>query len=203
MPRYLWLLRHAKTLTEPPPGGADRDRRLAPRGERDAEALAKRFGPDGRGDRKRSGGKRANTQSKQAERSVKLPRLGSLPRPALILSSSAARAAQTTQVIAAQMVPVPTVRYLESLYAASPEEVMRQVSLVDGDEASLMVVGHNPTFEMLAVAMCSDDDRAGRKELVRRSLPTCALAVYEIPAARWREIALGTGRLVGLFTPPY
>ena len=41
--RYLWLLRHAKTVTDPPPGGSDFDRVLAPR-DKKALSLADRRG---------------------------------------------------------------------------------------------------------------------------------------------------------------
>ena len=36
----LWLVRHAKAVDQPPPGGRDRDRTLASRGEAEAAALA-------------------------------------------------------------------------------------------------------------------------------------------------------------------
>ena len=47
--RTLWLLRHAKTATDPPPGGADFDRVLAPRGRRDGAALGRLFAGQGEG----------------------------------------------------------------------------------------------------------------------------------------------------------
>ena len=47
--RTLWLLRHAKAVTDPPPGGSDFDRVLAPRGRRDATALGRLFAGHGEG----------------------------------------------------------------------------------------------------------------------------------------------------------
>src|SRR5580698_2894296 len=47
--RTLWLLRHAKAVADPPPGGDDFDRVLSPRGRRDAEALGRLIGPSGKG----------------------------------------------------------------------------------------------------------------------------------------------------------
>ena len=47
--RTLWLLRHAKAVTDPPPGGSDFDRVLAPRGRRDATALGRLFAGPGEG----------------------------------------------------------------------------------------------------------------------------------------------------------
>ena len=42
----LWLLRHAKTVPDPPAGKTDHERPLAPRGRRDADALARRLEAD-------------------------------------------------------------------------------------------------------------------------------------------------------------
>ena len=68
--RTLWLLRHAKTVADPPPGGADFDRVLAPRGRRDAAALGRLFAGAGEG---------------------LGPGLQGVPRPQLALVSPAAR----------------------------------------------------------------------------------------------------------------
>ncbi len=59
-----------------------------------------------------------------------------------------------------------------------------------------MVVGHNPTAQILAVSLEKKRDE-------RRAFPTCALAVYRLPAVRWADVEQGTGSLVGLFSPPF
>ena len=45
----LWLLRHAKAVADPPSGGEDFDRVLAPRGRRDGAALGNLIGQRGKG----------------------------------------------------------------------------------------------------------------------------------------------------------
>ena len=70
--RTLWLLRHAKAVADPPPGGEDFARVLAPRGRRDAEALGRLIGPGGKG-----------------------LGLGKVRLPQVVLSSPAARTAAT------------------------------------------------------------------------------------------------------------
>ncbi len=78
--RTLWLLRHAKTVTDPPPGGADFDRVLAPRGRRDATALGRLFAGSGEG---------------------LGPALKRAPRPQVALVSPAARTAATAELVLA------------------------------------------------------------------------------------------------------
>jgi phosphohistidine phosphatase len=178
--RLLWLLRHAKTRKDPPRGGSDHDRALATRGHRDAVALGARLGPGG-------------------------DRLGLEPAllPQAVLSSTAKRTVQTVELVLADMAHPPPVTYLRTLYSASPEDVLGLLGTVEDDVSSVMVVGHNPTAEDLAVSLLADDDRAGRTEVDERGFPTCALGVYRLDAKRWMDAAEGTATLVGLFTPPF
>jgi len=178
--RLLWLLRHAKTLTNPPKGGGDPERKLAPRGRRDADALGLRLGDHG-----------DHLGFKAGE------------LPTLVLCSTATRTTQTAERVLAAMSGPPPVDHRRSLYNASPDQVIEELRTVDDDVTSVMVVGHNPTAHVLAESVVAGADKAGRREVSRHGFPTCALAVYRLPVARWRDVALGTGTLVGLRFPPY
>lgn len=178
--KLLWLLRHAKTVPDPPPGGTDHERPLAPRGRRDADALARRLGPAG-------------------------DRLG-LPRetlPQVVLCSTATRTVQTAERALAGLDPAPAVTFLRSLYGASPEGVLAELRLVDDEVRVAMVVGHNPTMHDLTEALPSTEDRAGRRQIERRGIPTCTLALFRVPVAHWSALSLGMATLVSLSTPPY
>jgi phosphohistidine phosphatase len=173
--RSLWVLRHAKTVRHPPVGGVDHERTLAPRGRRDADALGARLGDDG-------------------------DHLGLTDErmPRLVLCSTAARAVETTERVLAGIANPPQVTYLRSLYGASPEEVLEQVSMVDEDIASVMTVGHNPTFEALVSALPKSPVAA-----LMGGFATCGLAVFSVPGRRWEEIAPRTADVVGVFLPPF
>ncbi len=178
--RLVWLLRHAKTVADPPSGGTDHERRLAPRGRRDADALGHRLGDAG-------------------------DHLGfsSAELPGLILTSSATRTVQTTERVLAEMTDPPAVTRREALYDASVDEVLDELRQVDDATHAVMVVGHNPTAHALAMEMIAHEDKSGRRQVERRGFPTCALAVYRLSLAHWSDIAEGTATVVGLFTPPY
>ena len=179
--RLLWLLRHAKTVPDPPPGGTDHERPLAPRGRRDADALARRLGPGG--DR------------------LGLP-AGTLPQ--LVLCSSATRTAQTAERVLAEVDQAPPVTHLRSLYAATPEGVLDELRMVDDEVGAAMVVGHNPTMHDLVAGLPAADDLAGRRLLEERGVPTCTVAVLLLPPDEpWSAVAEGTARLVNLSIPPF
>ena len=173
--RTLWVLRHAKAQRRPPVGGGDHERVLAPRGRKDADDLGQRLGD--RGDH--------------------LGLDGDLV-PALVLCSTAARTVETTERVLAQMASPPPVTYLRSLYGATPEEGFEQVSMVDDEVGSLMIVGHNPTLEALVAAMPARPVPA-----LSGGFATCGLAVFTLPVRRWEEIAPRTAGVLGVFLPPF
>jgi phosphohistidine phosphatase len=180
--RTLWLLRHAKTVTDPPPGGSDFDRVLAPRGRRDAAALGRLFAGSGEG---------------------LGPLLRRTPRPAVALVSPAARTAATAELVLAEMTPAPKVEMVDELYGADPEEVLARLRALPDDVAASMVVGHNPTAEALAHGLLASRDKKAQSLAVRHGFPTCALGVYAFKVSRWRDVASHSAKLVALMAPPY
>lgn len=180
--RTLWLLRHAKTVTDPPPGGADFDRVLAPRGRRDGAALGRLFAGTGVG---------------------LGPALESVPRPKVGLVSPAARTRATADLVFAGMAEPPECFHYDGLYGADPEEVLAYVRELDDGADSVVVVGHNPTAHSLSQGLLAPNDKKGLSLAVRTGFPTCALGVYSFKAASWADVTAGSAKLVTLMTPPY
>jgi phosphohistidine phosphatase len=180
--RTLWLLRHAKTVTDPPPGGTDFDRVLAPRGRRDATALGHLFAGTGEG---------------------LGPGLEGVPRPQIALVSSAARTAATAQLVLAGVTDPPQCRLEKGLYAADPEDVLAFVRALPDDVNAAMFVGHNPTAQSLSQGLLSNRDKKGLSSVVRHGFPTCALGVYGFNVDRWADVGAGTAKLVAIMIPPY
>jgi phosphohistidine phosphatase len=178
--RTLWLLRHAKTVADPPKGGSDFDRVLAPRGRRDAAALAGLLGRDG----SRLG-------------------LADAPLPQLALISPAARTVATATLALAGLAAPPAHQLLPLLYGAEPEEVLDHLRTLSGEVTSVMVIGHNPTAHALAQGLISAEDTAGRDLAVRRGFPTCALGIYRFEVTGWADVGARRATLAGLFIPPF
>jgi phosphohistidine phosphatase len=180
--RTVWLLRHAKTVTDPPPGGSDFDRVLAPRGRRDANALGRLFAGKGEG----------------------LGRtLSGTPRPTVALVSPAARTRATAEIVLADMAHPPEQRYEDDLYGADPDDVVQYLRRLSDDVAAAMVVGHNPTAHSLSRALLSPSDEKGMELSLRKGFPTCALGVYTFKAGSWKDVDPGGAKLAALMVPPY
>jgi phosphohistidine phosphatase len=130
-----------------------------------------------------------------------------VPRPRLAVSSAAVRTRQTAELVAEGMggrVPVEPYR---SLYAASADVLLRYVHEIDASVDSALVIAHNPGIFELAWLLLADRDDDGpgndRSVLEAHGFPTCALAVIAVEAPSWADIGPQSGRLVGVFKPPY
>jgi phosphohistidine phosphatase len=176
----LWLLRHAKTVTDPPKGGSDFDRVLAPRGRRDATALATLLA----GDRQTDG-------------------LADLALPQVALVSPAARTAATAELALAGLSQPPHVQFVPDLYGAEPNDVLGHLRTLDAGLTTVMVVGHNPTMHALSQGLISGDDPDGHALAVRRGFPTCALGVYRFTVTQWADVGAQSATLAALVIPPF
>lgn len=112
--------------------------------------------------------------------------------PAKVLSSTATRAQSTAELaIAAGNWDCPT-DYTEALYGASVATVLEILQMESDELASLLLVGHQPTWSELIAELCGG---------AAVQLPTAALARIDLAVDRWRDVEPGTGALRWLVTP--
>jgi phosphohistidine phosphatase len=86
----------------------------------------------------------------------------------------------------------------QRVYLASTETLLEMVRSADDSAGRLLLVGHNPGLESLAIELtrgCSLRDEIAIK------YPTATLAEIELPAESWRDVAPGTGRLARFIRP--
>ena len=122
--------------------------------------------------------------------------------PGLILCSSAARTAQTGELVVQQL--ECEIEYRESLYLAEPQKILATIRAAPVALSSLMIVGHNPGLEAVASLLAREPVRRkerARHEALEEKFPTCALAILDFDSGRWRDVAPGTGKLVDFVRP--
>lgn len=118
--------------------------------------------------------------------------------PDLVLCSTARRAVETWELVAAELPRAPQVRREDALYMVAPEALLARVQRVDDAVRSLLVVGHNPAFLALATSLAASDADA-----VRRigKFPTAALASFAYERGGWSALAPGRASLVRFVRP--
>lgn len=120
-------------------------------------------------------------------------------RPDLILCSSAARTQETLKYFLDAMGGEPDVMIDRSLYLAGPNRIISQLSSVDDGVSSVMVIGHNPGLQYLAMELTSGTGEARGR--IGKKFPTAALAVLTSEQTSWSPIRPGSFSLQEYMTP--
>lgn len=124
--------------------------------------------------------------------------------PERVWCSPAARTRQTWTLVAEALAARPRVMFRDEIYLATQGALLTLVQKAPADVQTLLLVGHNPGFETLALTLSRDDggkaERA-RRQVLREKFPTTALAVLDLEIAQWADAAPGAGMLADLLTP--
>ena len=112
--------------------------------------------------------------------------------PDRVVSSTAVRARDTAQLAAEAGEWSCEVELDGKLYETGPERMAEWLRLVDDATGSLLIVGHQPTWSLLAGGLI------GGGQL---RFPTAALARIDLTIRHWREIEFGCGELVWFQLP--
>jgi phosphohistidine phosphatase len=120
--------------------------------------------------------------------------------PDLVLCSPARRTSATWE-IAARELPKAETRILEELYDfGDGSALLDAVRRHGGTVKRLLLVGHNPATQNLAVALSGSGEKALRRQMLEK-YPTAGLAVLSFASGCWPDTAEGAGRLDAYIRP--
>ena len=85
------------------------------------------------------------------------------------------------------------------LYGADSWEILERLRTVDPQTREVMVIGHNPGLQDLAIDLAGEGDAALLNQL-RTKFPTGALATFDFDVT-WAELGPGHAHLTHLVTP--
>jgi len=115
-----------------------------------------------------------------------------------VLSSPARRAAETVEAFARGYGPVQP-RFERGIYNAPAEPLIDIVSATDDRAARLMIVGHNPGFQELALLL--EDAPGDYADRLADGLPTAGFVAMELDVAHWNEVTERCGRVTAMIVP--
>ena len=119
-------------------------------------------------------------------------------QPDLVLCSPARRTRETLERIEGAFGGGVKVIFEDALYGAGETELLARLEALPQEVGSVMLLGHNPGLEELALALASKGAGLAR---MREKYPTAALATIDLPADRWSAIERGSGELVDYVRP--
>ena len=111
--------------------------------------------------------------------------------PDLIISSGAKRAITTAELFAENSGYTEKIEKNYDFYNAYLEDVLSIIKNVPESVNTLMITGHNPTWENLASRLTG--------EFIL--MPTCAIAILDFNNHKWSEITYNTCKLTDLIKP--
>jgi phosphohistidine phosphatase len=114
-------------------------------------------------------------------------------RPDIIISSPAARARLTAELVCEQLKSDPEkILYNEDIYEASVRTLLGVINGIEDKYSRVMIFGHNPGFTFLAEYLT-------KKEI--GNIPTCGVVNIEFDLASWKEVSGGNGELKAFIYP--
>jgi phosphohistidine phosphatase len=118
--------------------------------------------------------------------------------PDRVIVSTAVRTRQTWSLLQPHIEGKPDAGYVRDLYEAPAERIADVIRSQTPRCACLLVIGHNPGFQDLALALLGDGEAT---EDLSRKFPTAGLAVIDFVDSDWPNLAAGAGRLERFVTP--
>jgi phosphohistidine phosphatase len=119
--------------------------------------------------------------------------------PVQVLCSSSRRTRETLEGVA----PGGEALIESELYNADAEQLVERLRRVSEDVDSVMVIGHNPTLQIIALRLSEDGGDNGdgtHRAQISQKFPTAALATLSFDCA-WSELAPGCARVVDYVRP--
>lgn len=120
--------------------------------------------------------------------------------PELVLCSSARRTVDTLALVLPELKIEPKVVYEDALYHASPSEMLDMLRTIQPGTSRIMLVGHNPEIQALALDLIGAGPKHMRDRL-KDKYPTAGLAVINFNAGLWSGIEINGGSLSLFLTP--
>jgi phosphohistidine phosphatase len=117
--------------------------------------------------------------------------------PELVLCSPALRARQTLDGLG-DAIGDAEVEIDPTIYDAHESDLLAALRKVAPEVGSVMLIGHNPSIERLALLLAVESDRLDE---LRAKYPTAALATLTFDAGGWHELRAGGAELTDFVKP--
>ncbi|MFL6856711.1 MAG: SixA phosphatase family protein [Allosphingosinicella sp.] len=115
----------------------------------------------------------------------------------LVLASPARRVVETIEEIEPVFGALHP-HFERDIYLAPPERLLELVRHADEGATRVLIVGHNPGLESLALALTG---AGALRDDLEEKYPTATLAEIALPVGQWAEVSEGMGALSRFVRP--
>ena len=125
---------------------------------------------------------------------------GASMQPQMALVSTAARTRSTWAVVQKALPLLVPAIFEKRIYEAAVEDILAAIRATSAQHESLIVVGHNPGMQNLALYLIGQAERTAYARL-HTDYPPGSLTVIDFEAASWADVAEYGGTLRRFVTP--
>lgn len=118
-----------------------------------------------------------------------------------VIASPAARVVETLADVSQGYGSPIRPAYDERVYLASVTTLLDVIHAADDSAGRLLIVGHNPGLEAVALMLTEGDEANGLRAELAVKYPTGTVAEILFAVDSWRDVAPGIGRLQRFIRP--
>ena len=123
-----------------------------------------------------------------------------LPKPDLVLCSTARRAVDTLGIcLGAWGIPLRT-KKLKSLYLCGADGLLRRIQATPDSANTVMLVAHNPDMHDMAMHLANSGS-ASKLDALREKFPTGCFARFSFGVESWKDVSADSGALLTFLQP--
>jgi phosphohistidine phosphatase len=120
--------------------------------------------------------------------------------PDCVLVSTARRTRETWALVESSLLSRRKAHFDKRIYEAEPDDILEAIREMPAACQCLLVIGHNPGLQDLALMLAKDGNQADLDRLTEK-FPTAGLAIIDMPVDDWSSLRSGAGRLDCFITP--
>jgi phosphohistidine phosphatase len=120
--------------------------------------------------------------------------------PERVIVSTAKRARETWDLVAAAIGKSPPAEFDERIYEAAPQAILKVIKESNPKVHTLLIVGHNPGLQELAAELIASGNLEARQQL-NEKFPTAGLVVIDFALDDWTRLHAHAGRLDHFVSP--
>ncbi len=120
--------------------------------------------------------------------------------PDYVMLSPARRVQETWNHLAGALNASPATSIDDRIYEATPHDILAIIAETATTVHSLLVVGHNPSLQEVALMLIASGDIEARERL-REKLPPAGLVIIDFAFDDWSKLHAQSGRLERYITP--
>lgn len=121
--------------------------------------------------------------------------------PEVILCSPSRRTRETLTLVEPVFAKSPpAIDFEKRMYLAGASDILARLRRLPADQATVLVIGHNPGLHALAAHLAITGD-AGQLARLDEKFPTAALALFRFSIGTWADLTIQSGHLEAFITP--